>query len=113
MSLDLDIYGGVLQCHDDQYTCESLCAFECWTVRTCEHRATSNYVCIPKPQIIVLSFVIWCALTIAALTVISLTCWRSFRFRCLGGHKVHAGLIRSVSDLENRIQVGEIKHGYV
>ncbi|KAK5980483.1 hypothetical protein GCK32_011715 [Trichostrongylus colubriformis] len=104
MSLDIDINGGILQCHSDQYACESLCAFGCWMVRTCEHRTTSNYVCIPQPQIIIVSFILWCSLTIIAIGVVGHTCWKMLRYRCYGSHKVHAGLIRSVSDLETRVQ---------
>ncbi|KAK6766447.1 hypothetical protein RB195_026010 [Necator americanus] len=76
----------------------------CWTVRTCEHRSTSNYICIPQPRAIILFFVIWCALTVAAIAILAVTCWRILRFRCFGGNKVHSGLIRSVSDLEQRVQ---------
>ncbi|KAK6766448.1 hypothetical protein RB195_026010 [Necator americanus] len=104
MSLEVDVHGGILQCYNDQYTCESFCGFECWTVRTCEHRSTSNYICIPQPRAIILFFVIWCALTVAAIAILAVTCWRILRFRCFGGNKVHSGLIRSVSDLEQRVQ---------
>ncbi|VDP60331.1 unnamed protein product [Heligmosomoides polygyrus] len=104
MYLDVDFNGGIFQCHVDQYSCESVCAFQCWKVKTCEHRATSTYVCIPQPKLLIVSFVVWIILTTTAAIAIGYSCWKLIRWRCCGMPKVHAGLIRSVSDLETRVQ---------
>ncbi|WKY16198.1 hypothetical protein Q1695_001130 [Nippostrongylus brasiliensis] len=104
MSLDIDISGGILQCHGDQYSCESLCVFECWMVRTCEHRTSFNYVCIPQPHTIIACFIAWCILTIITILVVGYSCWKFLRYRWFSKQRIHAGLIRSVSDLETRVQ---------
>ncbi|KAJ1357843.1 hypothetical protein KIN20_016101 [Parelaphostrongylus tenuis] len=104
MPLEFDVYGGVFQCYVDQYACESLCHYECWAVSSCEHRSTFNYICIPKPKIIVSVFLVWCILTMTSIVIIAHMCWKVSRPCYTNDAKVHATLIQSVSSLDEDIE---------
>uniref|UniRef100_A0A1I7XFH2 Interfer-bind domain-containing protein n=1 Tax=Heterorhabditis bacteriophora TaxID=37862 RepID=A0A1I7XFH2_HETBA len=100
MEFAIDISGGVLQCHSNQYSCESTCLFDCVTVRTCDHRLNGNIVCIPDPRVLISVALLCSILLLFSLCITLHHCWKKIKRQICFKNQV--ALARSVSDLGER-----------